>query len=121
MTVRHRYATWSKFVVSSVVALALVVGLGLPGTHADPVKVTFQVLDGPGVGFNDPLLGPQRLAANSKALSRCAPRMGSLNPLPGSSSGCISNWIGAALAGAGWKVTSATISRPETMATSLSV
>ena len=46
MTVRHRYATWSKFVVSSVVALAVVVGLGLPGTHAEPVQIAFQVLDG---------------------------------------------------------------------------
>ena len=61
MTVRHRYATWSKFVVASVVALAVVVGLGVPGPHADPVQITFQVLDGPGVGFNDPILGPQRL------------------------------------------------------------
>jgi len=70
MTVRHRYATWSKFVVSSVVALAVVVGLGLPGTHADPVQIAFQVLDGPGVGFNDPLLGPQRLEAFAFAAER---------------------------------------------------
>src|SRR6476620_5738059 len=70
MTVRHRYATWSKFVVATVVALAVVVGLGLPGTHAEPVQIAFQVLDGPGVGFNDPLLGPQRLQAFAFAAER---------------------------------------------------
>jgi hypothetical protein len=72
MTVRHRYATWSKFVVASVVALAVVVGLGVPGPHADPVQITFQVLDGPGVGFNDPILGPQRLQAFAFAAARWA-------------------------------------------------
>ena len=70
MTVRHRYATWSKLVVSSAVALAVVVGPGLPGTHAEPVQIAFQVLDGPGVGFNDPLLGPQRLQAFAFAAAR---------------------------------------------------
>ena len=70
MTVRHRYATWSKFVVASVVALAVVVGLGVPGPDADPVQITFQVLDGPGVGFNDPILGPQRLQAFAFAAAR---------------------------------------------------
>src|SRR4029450_1291650 len=70
MTVRHRYATWSKFVVSSVVALAVVVGLGPPAPHPEPVQIAFQVLDGPGVGFNDPLLGPQRLQAFAFAAER---------------------------------------------------
>src|SRR5262245_18671882 len=70
MTVRHRYATWSKFVVASVMALAVVVGLGAPSSHAGPVQIAFQVLDGPGVGFNDPILGPQRLQAFAFAAAR---------------------------------------------------
>ena len=70
MTVRHRYATWSEFVVASVVALAVIVGLGVSRPHADPVQITFQVLDGPGVGFNDPFLGPQRLQAFTFAAVR---------------------------------------------------
>jgi len=34
------------------------------------VQITFQVLDGPGVGFNDPILGPQRLQAFAFAAAR---------------------------------------------------
>jgi len=42
------------------------VALGLPFARpasADPIVIDVQVADDPGVGFNDPVLGPKRLAA----------------------------------------------------------
>jgi len=69
-TLRHRIASVR---LGLIVGVALALGVpvfGVPGSHAAPVQVTFEVLDAPDVGFNDPVLGPQRLQAFAFAAAR---------------------------------------------------
>jgi hypothetical protein len=58
-----------------VLAIAIVCGVALalpsvPRASADPIAIDIEVGDDPGVGFNDPVVGPQRLAAVRAAADR---------------------------------------------------
>jgi hypothetical protein len=56
-------------------AIAMICGVALappsvPRASAEPIAIDVQVEDDPGIGFNDPVLGPQRLAAVRAAADR---------------------------------------------------
>ncbi len=66
-------------IVSGLLIVALVTFHPAPASAA-PIQFEIHVLDDPGKGFNDPILGAQRLSAFEFAANRWGPRRGSLSP-----------------------------------------